>query len=111
MLGARLPATRWVTAASAADDNTDQWVVVQNPGDRSALVTLNVLADGTQLLVGGLSAVEVPAGQRKSFRISDSLKRAATPMLVTATESVIVERDLYRNKALGMGMAPAIPLR
>jgi hypothetical protein len=110
-LGARLPAKRWATAAGTADENNDQWVIVQNPGTRSAFVTLNLLADGAPVLVGNVSAVEVPAGQRRAFHINDSLKRAATPLLLTATEAVVVERDLYRLRAPGMGMAAAIPLR
>ena len=110
-LGARLPATRWVTAAGGADDTVDQWVVVQNPGDRPAFVTVKVLADGAPVVLGGLSRVEVPAGQRKAFHVNPLLKRAAIPLLVTATEAVVVERDLYRIKAPGLGMSAAIPLR
>lgn len=110
-LGARLPATRWATAAGAADDGTDQWVIVQNPGARPARVTVNVLADGVAMPVANLSSVEVPAGQRRALHVSAQLKRATTPLLVTATEPVLVERDLYRVKALGLGMSQAIPLR
>ena len=110
-LGARLPATRWATAAGAADDSTDQWVVVQNPGDRTARVTVNVLADGAALPVGNLSSVEVPAGQRRALHVNSQLKRATTPLLVSSTEPVLVERDLYKVKAPGLGMSQAIPLR
>jgi hypothetical protein len=110
-LGARLAATRWASAAGVADDTTDQWVVVQNPGDRSAVVTVSVLADGVPLLVGGQASVEVPPGQRKAIRVNDTVKRATTPLLVTATEAVVVERDLHRTKVPGMLMAAAIPLR
>ncbi len=108
-LGARLPAKRWATAAGAADETTDQWVVVQNPGERPASVTLKVLADGSPLLVG--TAIVVPPGERRAFHVNNSLKRATAPVLVTASEEVIVERDLYRIKALGLGMTAAIPLR
>jgi hypothetical protein len=110
-LGSRLPAKRWAIAAGAADENTDQWVVVLNPGTRSANVTLSLLADGAPVLIGNLSSVEVPAGQRKAFHINDSLKRPAVPILVTSTEAVVVERDLYRIKAPGLAMSAAIPLR
>jgi hypothetical protein len=108
-LGARLPAKRWATAAGAADDTIDQWVVVQNPGERPASVTLKVLVDGSPLLVG--TAIVVPPGQRRAFHVNNSLKRATAPVLVTSSEEVIVERDLYRIKALGLGMSAAIPLR
>jgi hypothetical protein len=110
-LGARLPAKRWATAAGAADDNTDEWLVVQNPGSRPARVNVNLLADGTSVIVGDLSSVEVPAGQRKALHINPALKRAATPLLVTSTEAVVVERDFYKLKTPGLAMAIAIPLR
>jgi hypothetical protein len=110
-LGARLPATRWVTAAGAADENTDQWVVVQNPGTRPARVTLNLLAEGSAGPVGTFTNVEVPAGQRKALHVNDALRRPTTPLLLTSTEAVIVERDLYRLRAPGLGMSAAIPLR
>ena len=110
-LGARLPAERWATAAGAADDSTDLWVVVQNPGERSALVTLNVLADGTAVQVGNVANIEVPAGQRRAFQVNAMLKRATAPLLLTSTEPVVVERDIYRLKAPGLGMSAAIPLR
>ncbi len=110
-LGARLPAKRWATAAGAADDTSDLWIVVQNPGTRPAKVTLSLLADGAPVLVGNLSSVEVPAGQRKAFRVNDTLKRSTAPILVTSTEAVVVERDVYRIKAPGLGMSMAIPLR
>jgi hypothetical protein len=110
-LGARLPAIRWATAAGSADDTTDQWVVVQNPGERSAYVTLNLLADGTSVLVGSFSGIEVPPGERRALNVNASLRRPTTPLLLTATEPVLVERDLYKVRAPGMGMSNAIPLR
>lgn len=110
-LGSRMPAKRWATAAGAADDNTDLWVVVQNPSQRSASVTLNVLADGAPVQVGNLANIEVPAGQRRAFHVNAVLKRGAAPILLTASEAVVVERDLYRLKAPGLGMSAAIPLR
>ena len=110
-VGARLPARRWATAAGAADDTTDQWIVVQNPGEKAAYVTLNLLADGSQVLVGSFSSIEVPAGQRRAFNVNASLKRATAPMLLVASEPVIVERDLYRLKSPGIAMSAAIPLR
>ena len=110
-LGARLPATRWLTAAGAADENTDQWVVVQNPGDQPARVSLTLLAEGSAVPVGTFTNVEVPAGQRKALHVNDALRRPATPLLLTSTEAVVVERDLYRLRAPGIGMSTAIPLR
>jgi hypothetical protein len=110
-LGARLPALRWATAAGAADDTSDHWVIVQNPGDRTARVTLNLLADGSLVPVGNFSAVEVPPGQRRALHVNDALKRPAVPMLLTSTSEVVVEQDVYKVKTPGLGMSAAIPLR
>ena len=110
-LGARLPALRWATAAGAADDTSDHWVIVQNPGDRPARVTLNLLAEGSAQPVGGFTSVEVAPGQRKALHVNDALRRPAVPMLLTSTAEVIVEHDIYRVRAAGLGMSPAIPLR
>ena len=110
-LGARLPALRWATAAGAADDSSDHWVIVQNPGDRPARVTLSLLADGSTPAVGSFTSVEVPPGQRRALHVNDALKRAAVPMLLTSTTEVVVEHDIYRVRAAGLGMSPAIPLR
>ena len=111
MLGARLPAKRFATAAGAADDTTDQWVVVQNPGSRPAHVTLNLLADGSAVPIGATSTVDVPPGQRRAVNVNGSLKRPTVPLLLSSSEPVLVERDLYRLKAPGLGMSAAIPLR
>jgi hypothetical protein len=110
-LGARLPATRWAVAAGGADDANDAWVVVQNPGTRSAQVTVNLLGDGTQTIVGGLASVEVPAGQRRELHLNPTLKRATTPLILTASAPVVVEHDSYKVKAPGLAMSAAIPLR
>ncbi|MDP1804127.1 MAG: DUF5719 family protein, partial [Acidimicrobiales bacterium] len=78
-LGARLPALRWATAAGAADDANDHWVIVQNPGDRPARVTLSLLAEGSATAVGSFTSVEVAPGQRKALHVNEVLKRPAVP--------------------------------
>jgi hypothetical protein len=110
-LGARLPALRWATAAGAADETTDQWVVVQNPGDRPAHVTVSLLGEGTPAPIGSLHQLEVAPGHRRAIHLNGSIRRQAVPLLVTSTEPVLVERDLYRLRAPGIGMSMAIPLR
>jgi hypothetical protein len=110
-LGARLPALRWATAAGTADDNNDHWVVVQNPGDQPARVTLSLLADGSTVPVGTFTSVEVAPGQRRALRVNDSLRRTTVPLLLTSTREVVVERATYRLRAPGLGISAAIPLR
>lgn len=110
-LGARLPALRWATASGASDENNDLWVVVLNPGDRGARVTLSVLADGSALPVGTFSAVEIGPGERRALHVTGSFRRAAAPLLLTSTSEVVVERATYRLRAPGLGISAAVPLR
>jgi hypothetical protein len=110
-VGARLPAERWASAAGGADDSTDQWLVVLNPGGRAAHVTVAVLADGARTGTDAFGVVEVPAGQRRAVHVNDAVKRPSAPVAVTSDQPVLVERDLYRVKAPGLGMAAAVPLR
>ena len=109
-VGSRLPAKRWAAAAGGADDTTDQWLVVLNPGERSAQLTVGVLVDGSRT-GDALGVIEVPGGQRRAIHVNDAVKRQAAPVTLTSDQPVVVERDLYRVKGLGLGMAAAVPLR
>lgn len=110
--GARVTARRWLLAAGEADDTVDEYVILQNPGTVTARVSLTVLADGAPVTKDTLQGIEVAAGQRRSVRLGDSLKVAATPVLVASDQPVVVERDLYRlGGGLGTGMSIGIPLR
>lgn len=110
-VGSRLPARRWATAAGGADDTTDQWVVVLNPGPDPARLTVAVLADATGKAPDTVGVIDVPAGQRRSVHVNDAIKRPIAPVSVTSDQPVIVERDLYRVKGLGLAMGGAVPLR
>ena len=109
--GARLTARRWCLAAGAADDSTDEFVVLQNPGPEPARVSLVVLADGERLTGDALQNVEVGAGQRRSVRIADTVMRASTPVVVEADRPIVVERVLNRLKSIGVATSTGIPLR
>lgn len=111
MPGGRLAALRWAAAAGQADDSVEEWLVVQNPGPGAASFSVTLLADGSRLRLDGLQNVEVAAGARRAVRVTDTVKRAATPLVVTATGPVVVERDLYRSKGPGLALGVAVPLR
>jgi hypothetical protein len=110
-IGARVTARRWGLAAGAADDATDEFVVLQNPGTEPARASITVLADGERLSGDALQNVEVGPGQRRSVRIADALKRAATPVVVEADRPIVVERVLNRLRAIGVSTSIGIPLR
>ena len=110
-LGARLSARRWCLASGAADDSTDEYVVVQNPGAEPARVSVTVLADGERVTNEGLQGLEVGAGQRRAVRLADSVRRAATPVVVESDRPVVVERVLNRLRGIGIATSVGIPLR
>ena len=103
-------ARRWGFAAGSPDSAVEEWVVFQNPGPRPARVSVTGLADGQPVPVSGLQDVSVGAGRRMGVRVDNLLPRPGTPVVVTATVPIVVERDLYRTKALGTAMVTGIPL-
>ena len=109
--GARVTARRWCLAAGAADDSTDEFVVVQNPGPDPARVSLAVLADGQRITPDALQNVEVGAGQRRAVRISATVKRDATPVVFESDRPIVVERILNRLKGIGVATSIGVPLR
>ena len=111
MPGGRMAALRWAAAAGQADDVAEEWLVVQNPGTAAATFSVTILVDGSGVMVPGLQDVEVTAGGRRAVRVVDTVKRPATPVRVTATAPVVVERDIYRSRGPGVAMAMAVPLR
>ena len=109
--GARLATDRWVVAAGQADDSTEEWLVIQNPGDRSLRVTVTLLDEGVAVVPPGLGAVDVAARSRRGIRLNDTVRKGPTSLLVTAPGPIVVERDAYKGRNLGTIMSPAIPLR
>ena len=109
-LGARVPALRWIAAAGQSDEAYDTWLVVHNPGGRNARVKV-MLLDGTGAVPPALDGLVVGPRQRRAIRFNTTVRPGVTPVLVTADVPVVVERDVYKTKAIGTAMAPGIPLR
>ena len=59
----------------------------------------------------GLAAIEVGARARRAIKLTGTVRPGPVPVLVTATQPVVVERDLYAIGSLGTAMSPAVPLR
>ena len=104
-MGSTTTARRWGFPAGLADANWDEWVVVQNPGVRPAQVSFTALAAGQRLAVEGLQDLRLAPGQRAAFRLGDHVQRPDLPLVVTGSQPVVVERDLYFAKGLGTTMS------
>jgi len=109
-LGSPFATERWVLPLGETSGNTDEWVVVHNPGTDTVQVSLAALAGGQVIDVEGLQALELGAGDRLALRLGDHIERSPLPVLVTATGDVVVERDLYRVGATGITTVIGIPL-
>jgi hypothetical protein len=110
VLGARVPATKWIVAAGQTDENTDSWLVLFNSGARATRLTVTLL-DGTRVVPPALNGISLAPRQRVAIRLTDTVRRGATPVLVTADSPVVVEHAVYRTRSIGTAMAAAIPLR
>jgi hypothetical protein len=110
-LGGRVATLEAVVAAGQLDESTDQWVIVQNVSTRPARVTLTLLDDGVRVTPTGFDRIDLAPRQRRAIRLADAVRRGPTPLVVSSTTPVVVERDLYKLRAPGTAMSVAIPLR
>ena len=110
IVGATKTYDHWLFAVGEADEAWDEWIVVQNPGQRSITFSVTALANGQRVGIDGVQDVAVGAGQRKAVRLGDHIKRQDLPVAVDATGPVVVERDMYAAKGLSLMMAIGTPL-
>jgi hypothetical protein len=88
----------------------DEWVTVFNPGPVATTLSIVALADGSLADIAGLSGLSLAAGGRLAVRINDRAGNLAHGLVVEAKDDVVVERDLYPVKAIGMAAAIGVPL-
>ena len=109
-LGSPLARPAWLLPLGEVSGNTDEWVVVHNPGADAVTVSFTALAGGQVLAVSGLQDLEIAPGERLQVRIGNHIERSPLPLLVQATGDVVVERDLYRVNEPGISAVMGIPL-
>lgn len=108
-LGSPLARRSWVLPLGEVSGNTDEWVVVHNPGLQPRTVSIAALAGGQRLAIEGLQDLEIGPGDRIGLRIGDHIRRSPLPLLVESDGDVVVERDLYRVGATGITSVMGIP--
>jgi hypothetical protein len=109
MLGAAGSARRWILAVGHASRALDEWVVIQNPGAEAVRVSLGALQGGRELPLTELQDLEIAPSGRRPIRIGEHLQRDELPLVVEADGPVVVERDLYSARGLGLSSAIGIP--
>jgi hypothetical protein len=106
--GAPRGAQRWVMAAGAATETSDEWVAVQNPGAKPARVSLYALARGQRIPIDGLQDITIGPGSRRAIRLSDHLRRDGLTVLVESDVAVVAVRSLYQVGGPGISSTPGI---
>ncbi|HEX4979164.1 MAG TPA: DUF5719 family protein [Acidimicrobiales bacterium] len=112
VLGAPRTARRWLFGAGSATDAVDEWITVVNPNPSPIRLSVTALAAGQPLPVERLQDVEIGAGRRVAYRLTDHIKRDDLPLLVEAVGGeVVVERAVYMVGTAGISFSPGVPLR
>ena len=110
MLASPTAARSWQVTAGGATSAQDEWLVVADPGPAPATVRISYLNQGAVSPVPGLEQVVVPAGGHVLLRLGDHLQVADLGLLVGSDVPVVVERDLYQVKGVGVSLAIPSPV-
>ncbi len=109
--GARTAAREWLLADGAVTEGIDEWLTVLNPTADDVTVSTRALIGGRRHDLEGMQDIEVPAGRRRSFRMTDHIgNRGDLPLLVTASGPVVVERGIYFVGSQGLSRSIPVPL-
>ena len=92
-VGVTAPSQTWYLPEGCTGPGFETWVLVQNPGDKPATVTLDYMTPGGA--VKGPS-VKLPANSRKTFFVADTVPGEwQVSTTVSADVPVIAERSMY----------------
>lgn len=90
--GITTPSRSCYLAEGCTLDGFETWVLVANPGLVPASLRMTFLTERGQ--VDGPNEV-IPAGCRRSYRVSDYANGASVAATIGASEAVVVERAMY----------------
>lgn len=92
-VGAGSPARNWYLAEGSTGNDEETWVLVQNPNDRPAKVTLTYI---TSSKTKKMPADTIPANSRRSYDVRKAIPGTlGISTKVEADRSVIAERSVY----------------
>jgi hypothetical protein len=91
-IGVTAPDTTWYMAEGSTAGGFQTWVLVQNPGDEAANVTLTYMTDRGE--VGG-PVLQLAPRTRRSVLVNDAVRTFSVSTKVTSDRPVIAERSVY----------------
>jgi len=106
-MGARRPTTAWVFPAGGSD-RVDEWIMVANPGEVPAEISLSLLAGGRETPVPGPPLPVLEPGRRQSIPLDRSVVGPTVSVVVRATAPVVAERALYGAPGLSATVGIAL---
>ncbi|MCU1381036.1 MAG: hypothetical protein JWN29_4019 [Acidimicrobiales bacterium] len=109
-LGAPRADRRWVFPIGEANVNTDEWIVIHNPGAQRRTVSVVALANGQRLPIEGLQDLRIGPAGRLALRLGDHISRTPLPVVVEADGPVVAEREAYAVGRLGLSAIIGIPV-
>ena len=91
-VGVSLPSERWYLAEGCTEGGFETFILVQNPGEEPAQVSLDFMTP--QGTVEGPRQV-LPPGTRRTFRVNDLLSSWEVSTRVSSDVPVVAERAVY----------------
>ena len=93
------PETTWYLAEGSTAGGFETWILVQNPGDATANVSITYMTDA-----GQVAGPETPLAPktRESVKVSDAVRNTFdVSTVVSSDQPVIAERSVYWNDNIG----------
>lgn len=109
-LGSPVTADAWGFAVGETSRNTDEFIVVHNPGEVAATFSVLGLGAGQVIQIQGLQDLEVGPAQSVRIRLGERIERVPLPIVVEADGPVVVERDVFGVGRSGISTTIGIPL-
>lgn len=111
VIGARMAAARWLFAAGAATEGTDELVTVFNPSEEEArLSVLHLDGSRSPAPIADLAAVALAPGERIGLRLGDFTEAERLTVVVESTVPVVVERRIAVIDGVGVAASMGVPL-
>jgi hypothetical protein len=107
-IGTDTPATDYYLAEGSTAWGFSTFVLIQNPGESAASVTLTYMTDTGPV---NQPAFNLPAQSRKTVRVSDFLPNRDFSVLVHASEPIVAERSMFWSTATGEACHDSIGVR
>ncbi|MBU4193588.1 MAG: hypothetical protein KKF66_01145, partial [Actinobacteria bacterium] len=97
-IGTTAPASDWYLAEGCTAGTFETWVLVQNPNQEEATVTLTYMTQEGQV---PQDPFRMPANSRKTIRVNDVLPNTDFSTHASSDKPIIVERAMYWDNGTG----------